>query len=131
MKKIILTTLLVMLSTGVYAEKKGGFEGGEAPQPQSKQDAGYKGSEDTGQTHINQIRDFRPGGYVTLEGYIVKKEQGDNYLFRDSTGNITIIAPEKAFKGKTYQADDQVRVSGKVQGKGEKTQLHVTQITEP
>lgn len=130
MKKVILTTLLVMLSSGVYAEK-GGFEGGEAPQPQSKQDAGYKGSEDTGQTHIDQIRDFRQDGYVTLEGYILKKEQGDNYQFRDSTGTITIVAPEKAFKGKKFAADDQVRISGRVHGKGENTTLHATEIEEP
>lgn len=130
MKKVILTTLLVMLSSGVYAEK-GGFEGGKVAPKQSEQDAGYKGSEDTGQTYIKQIRDFRQGGYVTLEGYIVKREQGDNYQFRDKTGDITIVAPEQTFKGKTYKADDQVRVSGKVQGKGDQTQLHVTQITKP
>ncbi|MCZ4059160.1 NirD/YgiW/YdeI family stress tolerance protein [Pantoea sp. LMR881] len=130
MKKVMLATLLVMLSSGVYAEK-GGFEGGETAPSQSKQDAGYKGSEDTGQTHINQIRDFRQDGYVTLEGYIVKKEQGDRYQFRDTTGTITIIAPEKTFDGKTYQANDKVRVNGRVKGKGEDTTLQVTAIEKP
>ena len=130
MKKVILASLLVVMSAGVYAEE-GGYKAGEAPPSQHKQDAGYKGSEDTGQTHIDQIRDFRQGGYVTLEGYIVKKLKGDNYQFRDETGHLTIIAPKKTFDGKTYTADDKVRVSGKVHGKGDKTTLHVTRIDEP
>ena len=130
MKKVILASLLVVISAGVYADE-GGYKGGEAPPPQHKQDAGYKGSEDTGQTHIDQIRDFRQGGYVTLEGYIVKKEQGDTYQFRDNTGTLPIIAPQKTLDGKTYSAEDKVRVSGKVHGKGQQTTLHVTQIDEP
>ncbi|MEZ3499665.1 YgiW/YdeI family stress tolerance OB fold protein [Pantoea sp. KPR_PJ] len=130
MKKVMTFTLLALLSLPALAEK-GGFEAGEAPPPQKNQDAGYKGSEDTGQTHIDQIRDFRQNGYVTLEGYILKKLQGDNYQFRDRTGTITIIAPEKTFGGKTYQANDQVRVSGHVHGKGDKTVLQVTRIDEP
>ncbi|MBD8144458.1 YgiW/YdeI family stress tolerance OB fold protein [Pantoea agglomerans] len=130
MKKVILASLLVMMSAGVSAEE-GGYKAGDTPPPQHKQDAGYKGSEDTGQTHIDQIRDFRQGGYVTLEGYIVKKEQGERYQFRDNTGTLPIIAPKKTFGGKTYTAEDKVRVSGKVQGKGDKTTLHVAQIEEP
>ncbi|MGC0995469.1 YgiW/YdeI family stress tolerance OB fold protein [Pantoea agglomerans] len=130
MKKVILASLLVMMSAGVSAEE-GGYKAGDTPPPQHKQDAGYKGSEDTGQTHIDQIRDFRQGGYVTLEGYIVNKEQGERYQFRDNTGTLPIIAPKKTFGGKTYTAEDKVRVSGKVQGKGDKTTLHVTQIEEP
>jgi uncharacterized protein (TIGR00156 family) len=130
MKKVILVSLLVLISSGVYAEQ-GGYKTGEVSPPPKDQDAGYKGSEDTGQTHVSQIRDFRQGGYVTLEGYIVKKGQGDNYQFRDNTGTVNIVATNEAFKGKTYAADDLVRVSGKVQGKGENTTLQVTQITEP
>ncbi len=130
MKKLVLATLLAVATTGAYAEE-GGFKAGDMPPPQHKQDAGYKGSEDTGQTHIDQIRDFRQGGYVTLEGYIVKKVADNNYQFRDSTGTLTIIAPKKTFDGKTYSADDKVRVSGKVHGKGDKTTLHVMRIDEP
>lgn len=130
MKKVMTLALLALLSAPVLAEQ-GGFDAGATPPPQKKQDAGYKGSEDTGQTHINQIHNFRQNGYVTLEGYILKKEHGDRYLFRDSTGTITLIAPEKTFRGKTYQADDQVRVSGHVHGKGKQTQLQVTRIDEP
>ncbi|MFJ5158320.1 YgiW/YdeI family stress tolerance OB fold protein [Pantoea sp. NPDC088449] len=130
MKPIILASVIMMFSLGVSAAE-GGFKAGETPPPQNKQDAGYKGSEDTGQTAISQIRDFRQGGYVTLEGYIVEKLKGDSYKFRDNTGNVTIIADANAFKGKTYSADDKVRVSGKVYGHGEQTTLKVARIDEP
>lgn len=130
MKKTVLASLLMVFSLGAIAEQ-GGFEGGKTPPPQKQQDAGYKGSEDTGQTHIEQIRDFRQGGYVTLEGYIVKKLSGDNYQFRDSTGTVTIKAAADTFKGKTYNAEDQVRVSGKVYGRGESTRVDVARIEEP
>jgi uncharacterized protein YdeI (BOF family) len=44
MKKVILASLLVMMSAGVSAEE-GGYKAGDTPPPQHKQDAGYKGSE--------------------------------------------------------------------------------------
>ncbi|UVC30898.1 YgiW/YdeI family stress tolerance OB fold protein [Pantoea sp. SOD02] len=130
MKQRVLASLLMLLSVGASAAQ-GGFEAGESAPPQSKQDAGYKGSEDTGQTPISRIRDFRQGGYVTLEGYIVKKLKDESYEFRDNTGTITLDAKAEAFKGKTYKADDKIRVSGKVYGRGDNSHLNVTRIDEP
>lgn len=130
MNKVSWFAVTLMLSFGVYAEQ-GGFEQGKIPPPQQKEDAGYKGSEDTAETPVTLIKDFRQGGYVTLEGYIVKKVKGDTYQFRDSSGTVNIDAPTTTFKGKTYNAEDKVRVSGKVFGKGESTHLKVSRIDEP
>ena len=130
MNKATWFAVMLMLSSGAYAEQ-GGFEQGKNPPPQQKEDAGYKGSEDTAETPVSLIKDFRQGGYVTLEGYIVKKVGGDTYQFRDSTGTVSIDAPASTFKGKTYSAEDKVRVSGKVFGKGESAHLKVSRIDEP
>lgn len=130
MNKATWFAVMLMLSSGAYAEQ-GGFEQGKTPPPQQKEDAGYKGSEDTAETPVSLIKDFRQGGYVTLEGYIVKKVGGDTYQFRDSTGTVSIDAPASTFKGKTYSAEDKVRVSGKVFGKGESAHLKVSRIDEP
>ncbi|MBA0038050.1 NirD/YgiW/YdeI family stress tolerance protein [Pantoea sp. BIGb0393] len=130
MKRIFLASTLLLLSLGAGAAE-GGFKSGETAPPQNNQDAGYKGSEDTGQTPISRIRDFRQGGYVTLEGHIIEKLQGDDYRFRDDTGTITIQAEKSTFKEKTYSADDKVRVSGKVYGRGDQTTLKVSRIDEP
>ncbi|MGK3122836.1 YgiW/YdeI family stress tolerance OB fold protein [Candidatus Pantoea formicae] len=130
MNKVAWVAMLLPLSFAAYAET-GGFEAGKTPPPQQKEDAGYKGSEDTAETPVKLIKDFRQGGYATLEGFIVKKVKGDMYQFRDSTGTVNIEAPAVTFKGKTYSAEDKVRVSGKVFGKGDKTQLKVSRIDEP
>jgi uncharacterized protein (TIGR00156 family) len=130
MKKIAWVAVLLPLSLGVYAET-GGYETGKTPPSQQKEDAGYKGSEDTAETPVKLIKDFRQGGYATLEGYIVKKVNGDTYQFRDSSGTVIIDAPASTFKGKTYSAEDKVRVSGKVFGKGESAHLKVSRIDEP
>ncbi|MBK0091174.1 NirD/YgiW/YdeI family stress tolerance protein [Erwinia sp. S59] len=130
MNKIAWVAMMLPLSFGAYAET-GGFEAGKTPPPQHKEDAGYKGSEDTAETPVKLIKDFRPGGYATLEGYIVKRIEDDTYQFRDSTGTVYIDASPATFKGKTYSAEDKVRVSGKVHGKGQATYLKVTRIDEP
>ena len=62
---------------------------------------------------------------------LVKKIKGDTYQFRDSSGTVNIDAPPSTFKGKSYSAEDKVRVSGKVYGKGESTLLKVARIEEP
>lgn len=130
MKKLAWAAVMLPLSFGAFAEK-GGFESGETPPPQHKEDAGYKGSEDTGQTPVTLIKDFRQGGYATLEGHIVKKIKGDTYQFRDSSGTIRIDAPEATFKGKKFDSEDKIRVSGKVYGKGDSAHMKVTRIDEP
>lgn len=131
MKKVTLIALSALLSFSALAADEGGFKAGEKPPAPAKQDAGYKGSEDTGQTNIADIRDSRDNAWVTLEGNIIKKESGDRYQFRDKTGTIIIMAPKSVFNGKEYDAQDLVRLSGNVSGKGDNTMIHVKQLGEP
>lgn len=131
MKKVTLLALSALLSFSALAADEGGFKAGETPPPPGKQDAGYKGSEDTGQSTTASIRDSRENAWVTLEGNIIKKESGDRYQFRDKTGTIIIMAPKAVFDGKEYDAQDLVRVSGNVSGKGDNTMLHVKRMEEP
>ena len=130
MKKMTLLALSALLSFSAVAQQ-GGFKGGEEPPPPAKQDAGYNGSEDTGQATIAGIRDVRENAWVTLEGNILKKEGGDRYQFRDKTGTISIIAPKKVFDGKEYDSQDLVRISGSVTGKGDNVTVHVKELGSP
>lgn len=129
-KKITLAALMAVVSLSVSAEE-GGFKAGETPQPQHKQDAGYKGSEDTGQGTVKASRDMRKDAWVTLEGYIIKDHGNNRYDFRDQTGTMVIMAPKKVFDGKEYTAKDKIRVSGYVKGKGPGTTLNAERIEEP
>ncbi len=130
MKNVAWAAVLLPLSFGINAET-GGYEAGKTAPPQQNQDAGYKGTEDTHETPVTLIKDFRQGGYVTLEGNIVKRIDGDAYQFQDSSGTVKILAPTATFKGKTYSAEDKVRVSGKVFGKGNNAHLEVSRIDVP
>ncbi|WP_312043097.1 NirD/YgiW/YdeI family stress tolerance protein [Erwinia sp.] len=129
-KKIMLTALLAALSYGAAAAE-GGFKEGEKAPPPEKEDAAQKGTEDTRATKAKTIRDFRPGGYTTLEGYIVSEQKPGSYLFRDSSDEVRLQAPAEAFLGKTYQSDDKVRVSGRVYGKADSAFMSVSRIEKP
>ncbi len=129
-KKLMLTALLAALSSGVAAAE-GGFKAGEKAPPPEKEDAAQKGTEDTRATKANLIRDFRQGGYTTLEGYIVKEQRPGSYLFRDASDEVRLQASADAFLGKTYQADDKVRVSGRVYGRADNAFMKVSRIEKP
>ncbi|MFU9137440.1 YgiW/YdeI family stress tolerance OB fold protein [Erwinia tasmaniensis] len=130
MKKILTLAALLAFSLNVMADD-GGFKGGDAPPPPQKKDAGYKGTEDTTESQISGIRDLRDGAWVTLEGNLIKQTGRDTFLFRDKSGTIDVTVPHAAWKGKKYGADDQVRISGYVKGRGKHTHVEAKQLSEP
>ncbi|WP_223811688.1 MULTISPECIES: YgiW/YdeI family stress tolerance OB fold protein [Pantoea] len=99
--------------------------------PPHREDAAKKGTEDTLATKAKVIRDFRQGGYVTLEGYIIHEQKPGHYLFRDSSDTVRFMAPRSAFRGQVYQASEKVRVSGRVYGKADETFMKVSRIDRP
>lgn len=131
MKKVLTLAALLALSLNVMAEDKGGFEAGETPPPPHKQDAGYKGSEDTNESQIKEVRTLKEGSWVTLEGNIIKKVAGNTYAFQDKSGKINLIVPDSAWGGKNYDAKDLIRVSGFVKHKNKQTEIAVKQIGDP
>ncbi|WP_380178626.1 YgiW/YdeI family stress tolerance OB fold protein [Kalamiella sp. sgz302252] len=131
MKKVLTLAALLALSLNVMAEDKGGFEAGETPPPPHKQDAGYKGSEDTNESLIKTVHTLKADSWVTLEGNITKKIAGNTYAFQDKSGKINLVIPESAWGGKKYDAKDLVRVSGFVKHRGKQTEIAVKQIGDP
>lgn len=130
MKKILTVAALLAVSFGTMAAE-GGFKSGETAPPAHKQDAGYKGSEDTAESKIAQVRTLRDGAWVTLEGNILKKTGKDTYDFRDKTGTISLLIPQSAWGDQKYDADDLVRVSGFVKNPGKGAHIMVKQLGEP
>ncbi|KOC90483.1 YgiW/YdeI family stress tolerance OB fold protein [Winslowiella iniecta] len=130
MKITPIIALLTVFSFSTHAEE-GGFKAGETAPPPHQQDAGYKGTEDTRENTINKVRDLNQDAWVTLEGNIIQHKQGESYLFRDKTDTIEIKVPQKVWKGKEFEADELVRISGRVQGKGESTVINVERLGEP
>lgn len=130
MKSVILAAVLLAVTGSAMAEK-GGFESGEKAPPAHKQDAGYKGTEDTTESQVKTLRDLKEGSWVTLEGNIVEKHSGDRYTFRDKSGSLPVTIDHKVWKERTYNASDLVRISGRTEGQGKNTALKVERLDEP
>ncbi|WLS80793.1 NirD/YgiW/YdeI family stress tolerance protein [Erwinia pyri] len=130
MKKM-LALAAILAFTGHAMAAEGGFKSGETPPPVHKKDAGYKGSEDTGESTIHSLFSQRDNAWVTVEGYLIKQTDDKSYMLRDDSGKINIKVPTPAWDGKEYNSKDMVRVSGYVKGKGDARYLQVQRVEKP
>ncbi|QHM73350.1 YgiW/YdeI family stress tolerance OB fold protein [Mixta intestinalis] len=129
-KKFTVAALIALFALPVFAEDAGGYKSGETP-PRT-QDSGYKGTEDTTSPPISQVKTMRDGAWVTLEGYIVKQKGEQSYQLRDrAKDNIDLVIPKKVFDGKTYDAEDQVRLNGRLRHDGKRRWIDVEQLGVP
>lgn len=51
---------------------------------------------------------------VVLEGSLIQHVRGDNYLFRDATGEIEVEIDNEDFRGEIINPEDTIRISGEV-----------------
>ncbi|MDO4698498.1 MAG: NirD/YgiW/YdeI family stress tolerance protein [Pasteurellaceae bacterium] len=105
MKKLLLVSLLAVSSVA-YAgfngnnQAKGGFVG-------HGQQVGVI-------TTIAQALKARDDEPVQLTGSIIRQIDNDEFIFRDSTGEIKIDVDDKAWQGQNVGFDDKITVYGKV-----------------
>lgn len=71
---------------------------------------------------VEKSKDLPDGARVLLTGNIVSRIAGekDEFIFKDSTGEIPVEISIKKFQGKRVTPQDKVRISGKVD-RGKKT----------
>jgi uncharacterized protein (TIGR00156 family) len=77
---------------------------------------------------VAQAKSARDDARCELIGNIIEQLSGDDdlYLFRDSTGEITIELDDDLFKGRTVTPQNQIRIYGEVDNEAfEKTQIDV------
>ena len=53
--------------------------------------------------------------WVTLSGYIIRRQRDEYYTFRDSTGEITVEIDRDVWRGLSVDASDRVVISGEVE----------------
>ncbi|WP_439235100.1 YgiW/YdeI family stress tolerance OB fold protein [Lonepinella koalarum] len=101
MKKL-LTIALIAASTIAFAKAndnlKGGFSGG------------YSGT----QTTVAQALKAKDDTQVILTGYITRQIDHDEFLFKDSTGEIKIEVEDRAWNGLNISPNDKITIQGKV-----------------
>uniref|UniRef100_UPI00262E20EE YgiW/YdeI family stress tolerance OB fold protein n=1 Tax=uncultured Aggregatibacter sp. TaxID=470564 RepID=UPI00262E20EE len=66
---------------------------------------------------------------VTLEGNFVRRIDNDEFIFRDSTGEIKVDVDDHAWKGVNVTPNDRVRIQGSVDKDfSEPTTIEVHQV---
>ncbi|QIM62159.1 hypothetical protein A1D29_01900 [Pasteurellaceae bacterium Orientalotternb1] len=129
MKNVILITSLLAVSTAAVA--KGGFQ-------DSNHYKGGKG-EHVQQGFVDESRmvksvsealkadDYTP---VLLVGSIVKQIDSDEFIFKDSTGEVQIDVKKRAWGGQTITPQDTIEIQGKVDKEWSYTEIDVHRVTK-
>lgn len=129
MKKVILFTSIFALSTVAVA--KGGFHNGS-------QNGGFKGErapqgfvdESLAVKSVSAALNAKDDTPVILTGSIVKQIDKDDFIFKDSTGEIQIDVNKRAWKGQTITPKDTIEIRGKVDKEWSKTEIDVRHVTK-
>lgn len=110
-KTLLIAALLTVGCTGVLAQQ-GGYTGPTTTA--TKHGGGYTGPKSTGVMTVAQAKQMRDDSKVTLRGTIVKQLGDEKYLFKDSTGEITIEIDDDDWNGLAVGANDQIEIYGEV-----------------
>ncbi len=104
MRKLTLVAALLVGSSIAFAQ----FTGDTVTE-------GFKGPSTTNDiTTVKEALAARDDTKVTLEGAIVKHLGGENYLFKDSTGEVSIEIDHDNWKGVQVGPEDTVIIYGEV-----------------
>ena len=120
MKKSILVTSLFFVTTSLFAQNLN----------QSQiQRGGFVGPTITKST-IEKAKTYKDDMPVAIEGYIVEHLGKDKYLFRDSTGDITIEIDNENWNGMQISPKDKVTIHGEVDKDWMSIEIDVDSITK-
>ncbi|WP_392559645.1 YgiW/YdeI family stress tolerance OB fold protein [Orbus mooreae] len=123
MKKLTSLALIVTLGLSGAAiaapAPQGGFGG---PVTQS----GFTGATST--VTIAQAKDLPDDSWVTLRGNITQRLTKDNYVFKDSTGEIQVEIDRDEWRGQTVTPTDLVEITGEVDKDWNSVEIDVKQI---
>lgn len=109
-KALVIATMLALGTTAAFAQQ-GGFTGPSATS--TNQVGGFTGPK-SNITTVAQAKQMRDDTKVTLRGNIVQSLGKEKYLFKDSTGEITIEIDHEDWRGVTVGPNDLVEIYGEV-----------------
>ena len=112
MKKIIIALVMLCLtSIIVNAEQNVGFQDNNANK----------------KTIVEALK-MQDDSYVTVEGNITKRISEDKYLFKDSTGTMTVEIDTEKWNGQTVNMNDKLELTGEIEKKFKSTILDVDNV---
>jgi uncharacterized protein (TIGR00156 family) len=71
---------------------------------------------------VKQLHDDTP---VTLVGYLIKQTGEDHYLFKDSTGTITVEIDDAHFHGRKITPQTKIKLYGEVDKEHHGTKIEI------
>lgn len=112
MKKLFLILSLILLTSSLtFAAQNIGFQDTE-----------------NNKTSIAQALKLNGDSYVTIRGNITKRISDDKYLFKDSTGTMTVEIDTEKWAGQSVNLTDIIELTGEIEKKFNSTVLDVDTV---
>lgn len=127
MKKLLVLTSLLALSTVSMA--KGGFQDNNHHQGKQHIEQGFIDESLTVRT-VQDALNASDNSPVVLVGSIVKQIDDNEFLFKDSTGQVEIDVSKRAWNGQTITPQDTIEIHGFLDKEWNKTEIDVKKITK-
>ncbi|WP_265503783.1 YgiW/YdeI family stress tolerance OB fold protein, partial [Providencia heimbachae] len=77
---------------------------------------------------VAQLKDLADDSWATLEGNLVKHLGGENYMFRDASGEVEVEVDQDVWRGTEVGPDDLIRIRGEVDHSWNKTEVEVESL---
>ncbi len=127
MKKALILTTLLAVSTATVAKDGSRHYGGFNDGTQRSQTQGFFDESAAVKTVAAALKasDDTP---AIIEGKIIKQIDNDEFIFKDSTGEIVIDVSKRAWNGQTISPADTIQIRGSVDTEWNKTEIDVKQV---
>lgn len=125
-RKTLITTAVILLGSlgAMNAHARGGFYDSN-----SQGAGGFQGPISAPSfTTVAQAKAAPDDSIVLIQGYIVEQIKRDNYLFRDSTGNIRVKIDRDKWAGQVVTPETLVEIWGEVDQDRDSTKIDVKSI---
>lgn len=115
MKKVITLFVAAILATPVMASEQVIVDNGK-PVAQST-NGGFQGPSRSKRILKDVISALNASDdtHVQLTGYLTMSLGDEDYIFQDSTGEITVEIDDDLWQGRTVTPDNQIRIYGEVE----------------
>ncbi|AVP92938.1 MULTISPECIES: YgiW/YdeI family stress tolerance OB fold protein [Aeromonas] len=90
--------------------------------------AAYTGPQEQNKVSVAQLKDVADDQWVTLEGKLVKHLGGENYTFRDESGEVEVEVDGDVWRGVEVGPNDLIRIRGEVDHSWNKTEVEVEHL---
>ena len=77
---------------------------------------------------VEQAKSMNDDARVALKGHIIQSLGGKDYVFKDSSGTITVEISKKKWQGQNIGPDDLVEIHGEVDKEWSKVEIDVKRI---